>query len=72
MKNYVTILGIALASAVPTAAYAQSVTPPPVPTGIEVGPPNVAFLLGRAVGTQNYECQPVNSVGRLAPGSFSG
>jgi hypothetical protein len=65
MKNYVTILGIALTIALPHAAHAQGVTPPPVPADIEVDAPNVAFLLGRATGTQNYECQPVDSVGRV-------
>lgn len=65
MKNYVTTLGIALTLALPHAAQAQGVTPPPVPTNIEVPPPNEAFLLGRGVGTQNYECQPVRSLGRV-------
>lgn len=65
MKTYVTTLGIALALALPHAAQAQSVTPPPVPTNIEVAPPDQAFLLGRGLGTQNYECQPVGSLGRV-------
>lgn len=65
MKNYVTAAAIALACALPNAAHAQGVTPPPVPENIQVEAPNVAFLLGRAVGTQNYVCQPVDSVGRV-------
>jgi hypothetical protein len=65
MKNYVTTLGIALTLASPQAAQAQGVTPPPVPTKIEVPPPHVAFLRGRGFGTQNYECQPVSSLGRV-------
>ena len=67
MKNYITTLGIALTLtlALPLAAQAQTVTPPPVPDKIEVQPPDVAFLRGRGVGTQNYECQPVNSLGRV-------
>lgn len=65
MKNYVTTLGIVFAFALPQATSAQSVTPPPVPAGIEVEPPNQAFLVGHAVGTQNYECQPVKSLGRV-------
>jgi hypothetical protein len=65
MKNYVTTLGIALTLALPLAAQAQSVTPPPVPDKIEVPAPDVAFLLGHGFGTQNYECQPVNSLGRV-------
>ncbi len=58
MKNYVTALGMALTIALPHAAHAQSVTPPPVPTDIQVPEGNEAFLLGRGVGTQNYVCQP--------------
>jgi hypothetical protein len=65
MKNFVTTFGIALTLALPHAAQAQVVTPPPVPTNIEVPPPNQAFLLGHGFGTQNYECQPVNSLGRV-------
>lgn len=65
MKNYVTTLGFALAFALPHAAHAQGVTPPPVPANLEVDAPNVAFLLGRGIGTQNYVCQPVNSLGRV-------
>ena len=65
MKKYVTVLGIAITFAVPHAAHAQTVTPPPVPTDIEVKATTEAFLLGRGVGTQNYVCQPVNSLGRV-------
>ena len=65
MQNYVTTFGIALTLALPHAAQAQGVTPPPVPTNIEVTAPDQAFLIGHGVGTQNYECQPVNSVGRV-------
>ena len=39
--------------------------PPPVPTKLQVEPPNEAFLVGHAIGTQNYECQPVDSLGRV-------
>jgi hypothetical protein len=65
MKNYFTSLGIAITFALPQASHAQSVTPPPVPLDIEGEAPNQAFLLGRGVGTQNYECQPVASLGRV-------
>ncbi len=61
-----TALGLALTFAVPQAAYAQNVTPPSVPAGLEVPPPNVAFLVGHAIGTQNYECQPSPLLGRVA------
>ena len=47
-------------------ARAVQVTPPPVPTSLEVPAPNEAFLLGRGVGTQNYVCQPSSSLGRVA------
>jgi len=66
MKNYVTALGVTFAIALPYAAHAQSVTPPPVPTNIRVDAPNEAFLLGHGVGTQNYICQPAGSLGRVA------
>src|SRR4029450_1158393 len=62
----VTALGMALTFALPHAAHAQTVTPPPVPTSIQVPEGNEAFLLGRGVGTQNYECQPAASLGRVA------
>jgi len=62
----VTALGMAFTFALPQAAHAQSVTPPPVPANIEVPAPNEAFLLGRGVGTQNYVCLPSRSVGRVA------
>jgi Protein of unknown function (DUF3455) len=65
MRNHVTALGIALTIALPHAAHAQTVTPPPVPPGLEVEAPNQAFLLGRGVGTQNYVCQPSSSLGRV-------
>jgi hypothetical protein len=40
------------------AAYAERVTPPPVPAEIEVDAGSVAFLVGHAIGTQNYLCLP--------------
>jgi hypothetical protein len=61
-----TALGMAFTLALPQAAHAQTVTPPSVPPGLEVDPPNQAFLLGRGVGTQNYECQPSASLGQVA------
>lgn len=65
MKNHVTMIGIALSLALPHAARAQVITPPPVPTNIEVTAPDQPFLLGHGFGTQNYECQPVRSLGRV-------
>jgi hypothetical protein len=56
--------GMAFTVALPHAAHAQTVTPPPAPASLEVPAPNEAFLLGRGVGTQNYVCQPADSLGR--------
>lgn len=61
----VTALGMAVTIALPQAAHAQSVTPPPVPADIQVPAGNEAFLLGRGVGTQNYLCLPSASLGRV-------
>ena len=65
MRNHVTALGIGLMIALPHAAHAQTVTPPPVPAGLEVPAPNEAFLVGHAFGTQNYVCQPAKSLGQV-------
>ena len=62
----VTVLGMAFTFVMPHIAHAQVVTPPVVPAGLEVDAPNEAFLLGHAQGTQNYECQPAASLGRVA------
>jgi hypothetical protein len=60
-------LGMVFTIALTQAAHAQGVvTPPPVPANIQVPAGNEAFLLGRGVGTQNYECQPAASVGQVA------
>lgn len=59
-------LGMTFAAALPQGAYAQTVTPPSVPDNIRVLPPNQAFLVGHAVGTQNYVCLPGRSIGRVA------
>jgi hypothetical protein len=65
MKTTIAIFAIALVVALPHGALAQTVTPPPVPDDIRVDPPNVPFLVGHAFGTQNYVCQPIDSVGRV-------
>jgi len=59
-------LGIAFTFALPQRAQAQTVTPPAVPTELEVPAGHHPFLLGRGVGTQNYACQPAASLGRVA------
>ena len=62
----ITTLAIAFTVTLAHAASAQTVTPPPVPDTIAVPEGNVAFLLGRGVGTQNYVCQPADTLGRVA------
>jgi hypothetical protein len=51
-------LAVALTVALPESARADDVTPPRVPSDIEVPAGNTAFLQGHAVGTQNYICLP--------------
>ena len=53
-----TALAAAFAIALPQPAYADEVTPPPVPANLKVEAGNEAFLVGHAVGTQNYVCLP--------------
>jgi len=53
-----TALTVAYVVALPQPAHADRVTPPPVPTNIQVPEGNKAFLVGHAVGTQNYICLP--------------
>jgi Protein of unknown function (DUF3455) len=58
-------LATAFAAALPQSAYAQTITPPPVPDNIQVPAPDQSFLLGRGVGTQNYVCLPSRSLGQV-------
>ncbi len=51
-------LAAAFAVSQPQPAHAQQVTVPPVPFGLEAPEGNKAFLVGHAVGTQNYICLP--------------
>lgn len=62
----VVALAVALALVPSAAAYAQTITPPAVPPGLEVLPPNKVFLVAHGIGTQNYECQPAATLGRVA------
>ena len=62
----VTALAVTFTLASSAVSHAQTVTPPSVPAGLEVLPPNQAFLVGHAFGSQNYECQPSASLGRVA------
>jgi hypothetical protein len=54
-------LAVSLAQPGSAAAYGDQVTPPPVPTKLEVPEGNIAFLVGHAIGTQNYVCVPSGS-----------
>ena len=56
-----TALAVALTVAPPKPAHAVDVTPPPVPSNIQVPAGNKAFLEGHAVGTQNYICLPCSN-----------
>ena len=53
-----TALSVALAVSIPRLARAHNVTPPAVPANLQVPAGNTAFLVGHAVGTQNYICLP--------------
>jgi Protein of unknown function (DUF3455) len=53
-----TALAAAFAIALPQPAYADDVTPPPVPDKLKVEAGNEVFLVGHGVGTQNYVCVP--------------
>jgi len=53
----VAALGLTLTAAVPQ-AHGRDLTPPPVPDKIKVEAPNELFLVGHAIGTQNYVCLP--------------
>jgi hypothetical protein len=56
-----TALAVASTVCLPQPAHAHEVTPPRVPADIQVPPGNEAFLVGHAVGTQNYVCQASGS-----------
>ena len=52
---------VALRVSLPEPAHADHVTPPRVPSAIQVPAGAKAFLEGHAVGTQNYVCLPSTS-----------
>ncbi len=66
LMGWLTALGMTFTIALPQAARADTVTPPPVPANIQVPAPNEVFLRGRGVGTQNYVCVPSPSIGHVA------
>jgi len=49
---------LALACTIALPVLAGKVTPPQVPDNLKVAPGSRAFLVGHAVGTQNYVCAP--------------
>jgi hypothetical protein len=51
-------LAVAFAASLSQPAYADKVTPLPVPPDLQVAAGNEAFLVGHAVGTQNYVWAP--------------
>ena len=55
-------LAVGFVVSLPQPAHADHVIkPPPVPTDIQVEAGNEVFLVGHAVGTQNYVCKPVGA-----------
>jgi hypothetical protein len=57
----VTAVAVTLMATLPRPAHADRVTPPPVPDNIHVSAGNEVFLVGHALGTQNYVCLPSGS-----------
>ena len=57
----VSVLALSFAIPAPQPAYADTITPPSVPDNIKVPAGNKAFMVGHAVGTQNYVCVPSGS-----------
>jgi hypothetical protein len=51
-------LAAALGALLAQSASADRIRPPAVPAGLEAPPGARAFLVGHAVGTQNYACLP--------------
>jgi Protein of unknown function (DUF3455) len=51
-------LAVAFTASLPRPAHAADVTPPPVPANIQAPAGTKLFLVGHAIGTQNYVCLP--------------
>ena len=56
--SIVLLTSFVAASASAQTSDAASITPPPVPTNIQVPEGNEVFLVGHGAGTQNYSCLP--------------
>ena len=53
----ITALSVAFTTSLPQPSYADYIEPPTVPTDIRVPAGNKLFLVGHAVGTQQYFCR---------------
>lgn len=58
---WLSTLVMIFASSLPQTAYAGGVTTPPVPANIQVPAGHKAYLVGQAIGTQNYVCLPADT-----------
>ena len=58
MKRTIATLALALACAIASTAHAAKITPPSVPANLQVAAGSRVFLVGHAIGTQNYICSP--------------
>ena len=56
-----TVLALAFTVALLRPAQAGNATPPPVPANIQAPEGNKVYLVGHAVGTQNYVCLPTGA-----------
>ena len=52
------VIALSFTVPAPQPAYADTITPPSVPANIQVPAENKVFMVGHAVGTQNYVCVP--------------
>jgi len=64
-------LAVTFTASLPHPARASQISVPPLPSSLEVLPPNHPFLLGRAKGTQNYICLPSGFDAAGNPTSFA-
>ena len=69
LTAYATALAVAFTVSLSQPAHADRVSPPPVPSNLQVPAGNKAFLKGHAVGTQQYICL---SPGTSVPWAFFG
>jgi hypothetical protein len=58
LARLVTIAGAYVALQIPRAVHADTITPPSVPSDLVVSSEYRPYLVGHAVGTQNYVCLP--------------